>query len=87
MSSLAFLGISIITLVTTYGISFILTPMITGAFFSAVDTSLITTNSGWLEMYENNENTVKYLVPLIPAFSILIVVIKVLMTSAARGRN
>lgn len=87
MSSLVFFGLSVITFVLMYGVAFLLMPMVTGAFFSSIDATMITSNSEWLDMYQTNEDTVKYLVPLMPSFGILIIVIKILMVSSSRGRD
>ena len=73
-------------------------PIIFGAFFTVADTSglldpqVCVTNPTsvaceWNNIYETNEDTVQYLVPLMPTMGIVIIVIKVLMTSAARGRD
>jgi len=87
MSSLVYLGLSLILFVITYGIAFTIMPMIFGSFFSLMDTGGMTINAEWSEIYEKNEATVKYLVPLMPTLGIVIIVIKVLMTAAARGRD
>ena len=44
-------------------------------------------DADWLALYEQNEDTVQYLVPIIPSLGIIIIVIKVLMTASARGRD
>lgn len=73
-------------------------PMIFGAFFTVADNSglldpQICINSPtsvqceWNTIYETNEDTVQYLVPLMPTMGIVIIVIKVLMTASARGRD
>lgn len=88
MSSLVYLGLSLILFVITYGIAFTMMPMIFGAFFSLADTSnIIPEGSAWATLYEQNEDTVQYLVPLMPTMGIVIIVIKVLMTASARGRD
>ena len=52
------------------------------------DTSnIIPEGSAWATLYEQNEDTVQYLVPLMPTMGIVIIVIKVLMTASARGRD
>lgn len=88
-SSLVYLGLSLILFVITYGISFLLMPMIFGEFFTMMDNTGITANisAEWLALYEQNEDTVQYLVPLMPTLGIVIIVIKVLMTASARGRE
>jgi len=87
MSSLVYLGLSLILFVVTYGIAFILMPMIFGSFFTMMDNNNFTINAEWQALYEQNEDTVQYLVPLMPTFGIIIIVIKVLMTASARGRD
>lgn len=87
MSSLVFLGLSLILFVITYGIAFTLMPMIFGSFFTLMDNNNFTINAEWTAIYEKNEDTVQYLVPLMPTMGIIIIVIKVLMTASARGRD
>jgi len=87
MSSLVYLGLSLILFVITFGISFILMPLIFGAFFQLVDDNNISLDADWLALYNQNKTTVQYLVPLMPSLGIVIIVIKVLMTASARGRD
>ena len=98
MSSLVYLGLSLILFVITYGIAFTMMPMIFGAFFNVADTSGLldstacdddpnSTACTWFNLYEQNEDTVQYLVPLMPTMGIVIIVIKVLMTASERGRD
>lgn len=87
MSSLVYLGLSLILFVITYGIAFTLMPMIFGSFFTMMDSNNFTISAGWMAIYEQNEDTVQYLVPLMPTMGIIIIVIKVLMTASARGRD
>ncbi len=108
MSSLVYLGLSLILFVITYGVAFTIMPMIFGAFFNVADISGLvgissctdqtingvlipaSPNSAacqWGTIYEANEDTVQYLVPLMPTMGIVIIVIKVLMTASARGRD
>ena len=87
MSSLVYLGLSLILFVITYGLAFTIMPMIFGSFFTMMDSGSFTINASWLTIYEKNEATVQMLVPLMPAMGIVIIVIKVLMTAAARGRD
>jgi acyl-CoA synthetase (AMP-forming)/AMP-acid ligase II len=87
MSSLVFLGLSLILFVITYGIAFIVMPMIFGAFFTMMDNNAFEINAEWQAIYDQNETTVQYLVPLMPTFGIVIIVIKVLMVASARGRD
>ena len=87
MSSLVFLGLSLILFVITYGIAFTIMPMIFGSFFTLMDNNNFTISAEWTAIYEQNEDTVQYLVPLMPTMGIIIIVIKVLMTASARGRD
>ncbi len=87
MSSLVYLGLSLILFAITFGVSFLLMPMIFGAFFALVDDNTLQLNAEWLAIYEQNKETIQYLVPLMPSLGIVIIVIKVLMTASARGRE
>lgn len=87
MSSLVYLGLSLILFVITYGVAFTLMPMIFGSFFTLMDDNNFTINADWQAIYEKNEDTVQLLVPLMPSMGIIIIVIKVLMVASARGRD
>ena len=87
MSSLVYLGLSLILFSISFGVAFILMPIIFGAFFTMMDANNFTINDEWQAIYEQNKVTVQYLVPLIPSLGIVIIVIKVLMTASARGRD
>ncbi len=89
MSSLIFLGFSVVLFIISYGIMFTIAPMILGAVFTVMETNL--TNGSmtqeWIDMYNQTKETTQYLVPLIPTIGIFILVIKVLMVASARGRD
>ena len=86
-SSLVFLGLSLVLFVITYGIAFSVMPMILGSFFTLIENNNLGLNASWQAIADQNEVTVKYLVPLMPTFGIVILVIKVLMVASARGRD
>ena len=89
MSSLIFLGFSVILFIISYGIMFTIAPMILGSVFTVMEGNL--TNGSmtqeWIDMYNQTKETTQYLVPLIPTIGIFILVIKVLMVASARGRD
>ncbi len=89
MSSLIFLGFSVILFIISYGVMFTIAPMILGSVFTVMETNL--TNGSmtqeWIDMYNQTKETTQYLVPLIPTIGIFILVIKVLMVASARGRD
>ena len=89
MSSLIFLGFSVILFIISYGIMFTIAPMILGAVYSVVETNMTDGNmtQEWIDVYNNTKETTQYLVPLIPTIGIFILVIKVLMVASARGRD
>ena len=89
MSSLIFLGFSVILFIISYGIMFTIAPMILGAVYSVVETNMTagTMTQEWIDVYNNTKETTQYLVPLIPTIGIFILVIKVLMVASARGRD
>lgn len=85
-SSLLFLGFSVIMFIISYGIMFTLMPMILGSFFSAAD-GLNIADPEWQQTYEDTEDVIQWLTPLIPTIGIFILVIKVLMVASVRGRD
>lgn len=85
-SSLLFLGFSVILFIISYGIMFTILPMVLGAFFSVADQSPIA-DPGWAATYEETEDIVQWLVPLIPTIGIFILIIKVFMVASVRGRD
>jgi len=90
MSSLVFLGFSVIMFFISYGIMFTLMPMIFGSFFTVADTFTSvngTMNAEWITIYNEEEDIVQWLVPLIPTIGIMIAVIKILMVASVRGRD
>ena len=86
MSSLIHLGFNVILFLISYGIMFLLTPMILGQFFSTFD-SMDPLNPEWQAIYDTNEETAMFIVPLIPTLGIFIFIIKVLMVASTRGRD
>ncbi len=86
MSSLIFLGFSVILFIITYGIMFTIAPMILGSVWSTMGTIPIA-DAGWQQVYDDTEATTQFLVPLIPTIGIFILVIKVFMVASARGRD
>lgn len=86
MSSLLYLGFSVIAFIIIYGIMFTLAPMILGAFFTAANNINIA-DPDWAQAYDDTESVVRWLVPLIPTMGIFILVIKVLMVASVRGRD
>lgn len=89
MSSLVYLGISVIVFFVGVGIYFWIMPMILGAFFTAADNFLLafSINSQWAATYEKTEVTIRWLVELVPTMLISVAFLKILMIAAVRGRD
>lgn len=89
MSSLVYLGLSVIVFFVGVGIYFTVMPMILGAFFTTADNFLesFSINSNWEATYEETETTVRWLVPLVPTILISVAFLKILMIAAVRGRD
>ena len=83
MSSLVFLGFSVLLFIVSYGIMFLIMPTVLGMFFSVISTEHM--NAEWAETYEETEGVVRWLVPLMPTVGIFILIIKVLMAASTRG--
>jgi len=86
LSSLIFLGISVIVFIIVFGISWLLVPMVLGMIFSAMSSDNIT-NPIWAQVYDDNEDTMRFIIPLVPSLGLFILVLKVLMVASVRGRD
>ena len=84
MSSLVFLAISMIVFVIVFGMMYTLLPMILGAFFSVVPPVM---NADWAAINVTEQNTIKFLIQLMPSFGIAIIVFKTLMVATVRGAD
>jgi len=87
MSSLVFLGLSMIAFIISFGIVWILVPMVLGTFFTVMDNmNLITQlSTSWQNTYNSTQETVQWLIPLSATLGIFVLVLKVLMVAAVRG--
>ena len=85
MSSLVYLGFSVVVFIITYGLMFMLLPSILGVFFSLSDN--LDMNASWQATYDETESVTRWLIPLMPTIGIFILVIKVLMVASTRGRD
>ena len=65
MSSLVFLAFSVILFIIVYGIMFLIVPTILGKFFTVLDPLSTTLGNGWQQIYQQNENSAQFLVPLL----------------------
>ena len=86
MSSLVFLGISTIIFILSYGIMWLLVPITLGVFFSIVN-DLPIKDENWKAVYDENEELVRFLIPLSASIGVFILVLRVLLVSAASGRD
>lgn len=86
MSSLLYLGLSAIMFLTMFGLLSMLTPMILGTFFSALDSFPIS-DPAWNRVYQENKAVAEMLVPLTFSMGIVLFVIKLLMVATSKGRD
>ena len=86
MSSLIFLGFSVIMFIISYGIMFTIAPMILGAVWTVMEDNTGGMDSDWLAVYNDTKSTTQYLVPLIPTIGIFILIIKVRRTISSDQR-
>jgi len=85
MSSLIFLGFSVIIFIISYGVMFMIVPIVLGPFFSALNTTSLTPE--WADTFNETSTTIQFLIPLMPTIGIFILVLKVLMVASVRGRD
>jgi hypothetical protein len=65
---------------------FLIMPMILGQFFTVLGNMTIA-DASWQAIYDQNEDIVKFIVPLAPTVGLFIFVIKVLMVASVHGRD
>ena len=87
MASLVFLGLSLLAFVISFGLVWILVPMVLGSFFTAISqTNLVTgLSTSWQLTYNTTQTNVQWLIPLSVQLGIFILVLKVLMVASNRG--
>lgn len=87
MSSLVFLGLSLLAFIISFGLVWIIVPMVLGSFFTAIShTNLITgLSTSWQLTYNTTQNQVQWLIPLSVQLGIFILVLKVLMVASNKG--
>lgn len=64
---------------------FTLAPMIMGPVYEIADSGTIPDD--WQAVYQQNEDTSKLLINLIPTMGVFLFIIKVLMVASVRGRE
>lgn len=84
MSSLVFLGFSVIAFLISFGLVWMLVPAILGSFFPALPTL---TDPSWQAINLNQQNIAKWITPLGMTMGLFILVLKVLMVASVRGRD
>ena len=88
MSSLIYLGLSVLAFIITYGVVFLVAAAVLGETFSVLD--VIKGNitvPAWLNMYNRLEIEMQFLIPLAAGLGMFMLVLKVLMSSSVRGRD
>ena len=88
MSSLVFLGFSVLMFLITFGVMFTIVPMILGQVWTTMgEDNMPIADPDWQQTYNNTETRLQYIIPLIPTIGLMIFVIKVLMVASVRGRD
>lgn len=86
MSSLVYLGFSIIVFIISFGLIFYLTPAILGSVADLVNQIPIA-DPGWAQTNTETQAVLQWLIPLMPSLGIFVLVLKVLMVASVRGRD
>lgn len=85
MASMIFLAFSSIAFILTFGVLFMLMPVIFGAFFSTFDNLIPNFSGAWRETYDEIKTLLQFVIPLMLTVGIFIFVLKILMNASARG--
>ena len=86
MSSLIFLGFSVVVYLIGFGVVFMISPIVLGAFFSVMD-NMDPLCCGWQTVLDEIEAQAQWLLPLMMVLGMLVLVFKVLMVASVRGRD
>ena len=89
MASLVFLGLSLLAFIISFGLVWILVPMVLGSFFTAIaNTNLVTSlTTSWQNTYNTTQTNVQWLIPVSIQLGVFILVLKVLMVASNRGSD
>lgn len=88
MSSLVFLGFSMLMFFIIFGIMFTLVPMILGQVWTTMgEDNMPIPDPEWQATYNNTESRLQFIIPLIPTMGLMVLVIKILMIATVRGRD
>ena len=84
MSSLLYLGFSVIAFLISFSIAFYLIPMVLGAFFSVPMPNI---SPEWQATRDQVESTTQWVPNIAMMVGLFIFIIKVLMVASVRGRD
>lgn len=84
MSSLLYLGFSVIAFLISFSIAFYLIPMVLGAFFSV---ELPALTPAWQATRDQVETTAQWVPNIAMMVGLFIFIIKVMMVASTRGRD
>ena len=89
MSSLVFLGLSMVAFLISFGLVWILVPMVLGLFFSTVASSglLSMMSTSWQTVYNTQQSTLQYIIPISATVGLFVFVLKVLMVASNKGSD
>jgi len=80
MSSLVYLGFSLVIFIVSYGLLFLMIPATINMADQGLNPGLESDNV-WQIMYNDTSTQVKYLIPLVPSLGIFVIILKVLISS------
>ena len=86
MSSLLYLGVSVVVFFILFGFLSMITPIILGTFLGVLDTVIIPSKT-WTTIYNQNKELVELLVPLTFSIGLVIGILKIFMSVTNRGRD
>lgn len=87
MSSLVFLGLSLLAFAISFGLVWILVPMLIGSFYTAIISSgiLAMLSTTWQGAFYANQAVLIWLIPLTATLGIFVFILKVLLVATTRG--
>ena len=88
-SSLIFLGIGVVLFIIVFGLIVNIAAAVLAAVFDALNAlmKVLDVREDWKMTYESINSTSQYLILMIMSLGIVLIVVKVIMVAAARGRE
>ena len=85
MGSTIYLGFTALIFLISYGLIFLLMPLVFNTVFTVIDQQYDQLDPTWANMYNTHKQTVAYMAPLAMSAGLAIFALKIFMAATVRG--